>query len=661
MKEIPFVRLRLWLLLFGLSLSFHSFGQMEAMDSIRQVIAVGSNDSVRIHALLDLGYLYELDLPDSALAIYKRAEEQSAVVDYAIGRAKALQYSGIVMHDQGEYYQAIRFYNKALYAYQKANSENGVATTYNNMGNSYLYLGDFKEAIRFYTYAQPFLEKQNRPEQLVVLMGNLGDCYRQLNDYSAMLSVARKSYFYATVLNDPSEIANAGITLGTALHLNGRSDSAFHYLNESLIKAESLNDPMLKYYAQMDLATIDKDRKDYAQALIRADSVMAMAELIQIDYLRIGALNLRGDCQMDAGRMDEAHAAFSAALDLAKKNGAMKLQQEAVDRLYRWYVKKGDLNKALSFRNQWVMLNDSLYNEDKAKQIALIRTIYETEEKEKMIAEEKAMSLEKDAKIRSRNSYLWGAAALLVVVLALAWGLLNRQRNKRRLAEQEVMLQAERNKSLEREKEVVQMRALIEGQEQERHRLGRELHDGLGGMLSAARMQLSQLRDQKNTTEPELKWSALDRLITESAKEMRTISHNLAPEGLDKLGLAESIRSFCLRVSTDELPIAFELHGDSWSPQVSNDIVIYRLIQELVNNAMKHARATSCFVVLSYMSDTLLVTVEDDGVGMDLRHISESKGMSNLRARISFLGGKFDLLSSLGKGTSINLTIPRYV
>lgn len=652
-------RCAVWCVCAALSLAARA--QTDASDSIRQVIATAANDSVRIHALLDLGYLYELDLPDSALAIYQRAETQSAAVGYFLGRAKALQYSGIVMHDQGEFYQAMRFYNKAVYAYQKANSENGVATTYNNMGNSYLYLGDFKEAIRYYTLAQPFLEKQNRPEQLVVIMGNLGDCYRQLNDYTAMLSVARRSYFYAKQLDDAQEIANAGITLGTALHLNGRSDSAAFYLNKSLNIGTSLNDPLLKYYAHMDLATIDRDRLQFSEALMRADSVMAMAEAVQIDYLKVGALNLRGDCLMDAGQMEQAFAEFSQALALSKSNGALKLQQEAVDRLYRWYVKKGDTTHALEYRNQWVVLNDSLYNEDKAKQIALIRTIYETEEKEKMIAEEKAMNAEKDVKIKTRNAYLIGAAALLIIIIALAWSMVSRQRNKRRLAEQEVKLQAARNEALQREKEVVQMRSLIEGQEQERHRLGRELHDGLGGMLSAARMQLSQLRDQRSANHSRESLNALDHLITESAKEMRSISHNLAPEGLDKLGLAESIRSFCGRVSTNELPIAFELHGDAWAPHVANDIVVYRLVQELVNNAMKHAKAASCFVVVSYMSDSLLITVEDDGVGMDTSRISASKGMSNLHARISFLDGKFDLISSPGKGTSINLTIPRYV
>lgn len=630
-------------------------------DSLRMVIQSTQNDSIRIYALLDLGYEYELVLPDSSLAIYKRAEILSSETENHLGKAKALQYSGIVCHDKGEFYQAIRFYTKALYAYQQAQSENGVATTYNNLGNSYLYLGDFKEAIRYYTLAQPVLLKDNNPAQLVVIMGNLGDCYRQLNDYPAMLQVARKSYFSAKQLNDQYELANASITLGTALNLNGNPDSASFFLNAALIIAKQLNEPSLKYYAEMDLSTLDSDRKDYVQALLRADSVIAAAQLLQINYLIVAAHNLRGDYLMKLDKMNESKIAFESALDLAKKDGTLKLQQDAIDRLYQWYLTKGDFTQALEYRNQWVNLNDSLYNQDKAKQIALIRTIYETDEKEKLIQLEKAANLEKDAKLKVRNAYLIGALALIVVIAAVSWSIINRQKNKRKIAEQEALLQAERSRILEKEKDVVQMRSLIEGQEQERHRLGRDLHDGLGGMLSAARMQLGQLKELQSTNAWSEQLNNLDTLIATSAREMRTILHNLAPEGLDKLGLSESIKSFCQRVSTEELPIDFDLHGEPWKSNMANDIVVYRLIQELVNNTLKHARAKSCFVAMSYMDESLLITVEDDGKGMNINDIKGSKGMSNLNARISFLNGKFDIISAPEKGCSINLTIPRYV
>jgi signal transduction histidine kinase/Tfp pilus assembly protein PilF len=645
-----------------LLLSFNKvLAQNSPVDSLRAAYSSAQSDSARVVVLLDLGYLYESENADSALHIYQRAEVLSAKSGFALGQAKALQYQGIVYNNLGQYFSSILSYNKALEWYKNADSENGIATTYNNLGNVYLYLGDFKEAIRFYLLAQPVFEKMKRDDQLVVLHGNQGDCYRQLKDYPAMLTAARHSYHYANKLQDPIEIANAGITLGTALSLNQNSDSSVFYLNESLKIGRSLQDASIMYYAMMDLANEDLKKGNKKEAVIKADSVMLFAEQLQKNYLLIAAHNLRGDCFDALGKGKDALKSYQTALQMAKSDGSLKLVQESLDRLYNWHFTKKKFAEALRFRNEWIAVNDSLFNAEKSKQIALFRTVFETEQKEKIIAEEKAKGLEKDAEIKKRNLYLIIAALVIILLGVSAVLLIKFQRNKRILAEQISLLEKEKNKALQNEQDAIQMRALVQGQEQERQRLGRELHDGLGGMLSAAKLQLEQIGKDAGAAMPVDKYLGLQNLITRTTREMRAMSHNLAPEGLDKLGLSESVKSYCSRLDVPGLTIIFESFGEAWSKGAAEDAAIFRMIQELLNNTIKHAEAKECFVSLSYLPDSLNITVEDNGKGFDSNQTNYSgNGMNSLKARMAYLKGKVEIISGKGKGTSVNMSIPHH-
>jgi signal transduction histidine kinase len=633
----------------------------QEIDSLRQVLAGATSDSARVMILLDLGYVYEFSDQDSAIAIYDRASNISKNAGFTIGQAKATQYKGIVYTDKGDYLQSILQYNKALKLYQSIANDNGIATTYNNLGNSYLFLGDFKEAVRFYLLARPMFEKAERKDQLVVLYGNMGDCYRQLKEYPAMLEVARKSYKNAVQINDPKEIANSGITLGTALSLNGQADSAQYFLQESLRMGREMDDPSIQYYSLMDLTNEDLKKGDSKSALLKADSVMIMAEREQKSYHIIAAHNLRGACLDAQGKNKEALFAFSTALNLARQDSSIKLIQESLEYLYEFHLNRGNFKEALSYRDQWVEVNEDLFNAEKSKQIALFRTVFETAEKDKLLVEEKEKGLVKDEKIRKRNQYLLLAGIGIVLIGVLSFLLLRIQRTKRKVAEQEALLEQEKNKALEKEKDAVQLRSLIEGQEQERQRLGRELHDGLGGMLTAARMQLEQLGKESGAGMPVDKYLTLQNLITRTSKEMRDMSHNLAPEGLDKVGLSESLRTYCQRVSSPTLVISFESYGEIWSSGIANDAAIFRMVQELINNAQKHADAKETFVSLNYLPDSIALTVEDNGKGFDTtKSFISSKGIESMKARVTYLKGQIEWLSSPGKGTSVNIIIPRH-
>jgi signal transduction histidine kinase len=205
--------------------------------------------------------------------------------------------------------------------------------------------------------------------------------------------------------------------------------------------------------------------------------------------------------------------------------------------------------------------------------------------------------------------------------------------------------------------------AVLKGEEQERSRLARDLHDGLGGLLSGIKFSFHNMKENLILT-PEnarLFERSLD-MLDSSIHEMRRVAHNLMPETLLKFGLETSLRDFCSDINqSGVLQVNFQSFGlENYTFDQNLSVNVYRIVQELVNNAIKHAGARQLLVQLTKSENLLLVDVEDDGRGFDteLLRISEGIGWKNMTGRVKYLNGKMDVQSVPGEGTSIHLEIP---
>jgi len=206
------------------------------------------------------------------------------------------------------------------------------------------------------------------------------------------------------------------------------------------------------------------------------------------------------------------------------------------------------------------------------------------------------------------------------------------------------------------------MESIIQGQEIERGRMAKDLHDGLGGMLSGIKLNLSSMKGNMVIQEADAQLFTrsifqLDNAIT----EMRRVAHNMMPEALMRFGLVEALQDFCDGINeSDELKIKFTPLGRKKPLEKSTEVILYRIVQELTNNAMKHAAAKSIFVQLNTHDRGITLTVEDDGKGFDSSVLSEKKGAGfhNVQSRVDYLKGSFTVDSVPGKGTSIIVEIP---
>jgi signal transduction histidine kinase len=200
---------------------------------------------------------------------------------------------------------------------------------------------------------------------------------------------------------------------------------------------------------------------------------------------------------------------------------------------------------------------------------------------------------------------------------------------------------------------------MLKGQEEERSRLAKDLHDGLGGLLSGVKFSLSNMKDNLIITPDNMAVfeRSLDMLDT-SIKELRRVAHNMMPELLTKFGLDEALKEYVNGINATGLfTLKYQSVGMDTRIEKTTEIIIYRIVQELLNNIMKHATATEVMVQLVKEANRLSIMVEDNGKGFDTVKLKDNKGagLTSIQSRVNYLKGRLDINSEEGKGTLVNI------
>ena len=249
------------------------------------------------------------------------------------------------------------------------------------------------------------------------------------------------------------------------------------------------------------------------------------------------------------------------------------------------------------------------------------------------------------------NYSLIGGAATSLIISILAY------RNYKHWQK----LQQQRILDLETQQQLTAAEAVLKGEEQERTRLAKDLHDGLGGMLSGIKFSFNTMkRNLIMTPENAQAFERSMDMLDSSIKEMRRVAHNMMPEALVKFGLDTALKDFCNDINkSGALQVSYQsIRLENLVIEQTTAITIYRIVQELINNVMKHASAKTAIVQLAKSDHHLTVTVEDDGKGFDTAAVTAGDGLKNVQSRIDYLKGSCDIKSEKGNGTSINIEIP---
>jgi two-component system NarL family sensor kinase len=442
---------------------------------------------------------------------------------------------------------------------------------------------------------------------------------------------------------------------GTALSEQNQLAAARADFLVCLQKARALGDSSVAVLALYNLGGLALKQKNGAAAHRYYRQTLAIDQAEGNEQGQAESwLNL-GDALALLRRTPEAEDAYRHALQISRRLHALPIVRVVYNGFATLYENNGQPAKALQWQRRFQNLNDSLFQEESTRQVAELQTKYDTEKKDAQNRLQAVQLREQQALIRRRTALLWGGALLALLLAGLAALLVGRRRLRR-----EVEFAQERQQ-LER----LRAAAVLEAEEGERRRIGRDLHDGVGQLLTAAKLNIHALSDQLSVPtvgQQAMLQNALDG-VEESFKEVRSISHNLMPNALIKRGLAQAVRDFLDKVSPDgRLRINLEVVGldrhGRLEPTVEN--VLFRVIQELVQNILKHARATEITLQIIRHPEELTVLVEDNGVGFDPAALGAEAGigLKNIESRMAFLGGRADFDAAPGHGTTVTLEVP---
>jgi signal transduction histidine kinase len=633
--------------------------QLYNKDSIQHVIAAIRKtplDTAHLSKLRDAGYsLIEID---SALSKQLLDEALNKSLQYKDIDAITNSYRilGIWYRTFNNQDKSIENYRASLASAIRNNHLYLVAGAYFNIGNIKYGKGEYDSCIDYYLKTAAIFENPKILEDKTLV--------------PQVLNKKRSDLYYnmSTVFNTLKNIPKANEYIDQSIALvrnNNNSIMVAHYMQQKADnydvdgQTERALRLHLQYIPELEQSNIWKSNlqgayqnvakeyfklnkldssKIFAQKSLHLAEVLTISDGIANANLQLGRIAMKENLYTLA----ENYFAKSSTYYLSSEDPEEKMSY--FEEMHKLKYAEGKYREAYDIFAQFKTISDSLFNNERARQFAEREARYQSEKKDVQIQFQQSVITKKNI----LNSILIASAIVLLIISALVY----------RNYQQKQKLQKQKIAELETQQQLTATEAVLKGEEQERTRLAKDLHDGLGGMLSGIKYSFNNMKGNLVMTPENAK--AFERgmdMLDTSIKEMRRVAHNMMPEALVKFGLDIALKDFCAEINqTGALEINYQSFGlENVEIDQTNAITIYRIVQELINNTMKHASATIAIVQVTKSNGQLSITVEDDGKGFDPKILQHAKGIgwSNIQSRIDFLKGKLDIDSNDGKGTSV--------
>ncbi len=635
-----------------------SFGQ-SVPDSLTKKLNTAPNDSVRARTILDIGENIESRETEKSLTYYRQAYELAQKIQNKRLILSSLGDLGIGNMESNHLDTAVGYFNQGLQVAANMKDTNRMAVMYSNLGNAYRYKKDRVRALENYQRAEDLLEIKKDSLRLPAVYQNISIFLSENNDYRQSITYSNKAYLMAMAQGDDYTSCNALISMSDAWFSLGDTGKQFDLLQQSLVLAKRTGDLEEASTIYNNLGSYYFEKKLFPKALPQFILSYHYAAQMGNHFHLCDASIRMAEVYNQLNHPDSALSYIKKAEALANEIGSRSDLKEIY--LTRAEIEKNLGHPALGydFLTRAVHLGDSLYTTATSDKIAEMEARYESEKKQQQIS-----ALEKDRQIsllslKQKILFNWLMAGLALTLLVVTFLIYLNLRRSRMLAKQTDKIQQQRIVELEKDHDLLVVHSLLKGQEEERGRMARDLHDGLGGLLSGVKFSMHHMKDNLIVTNENM--AVFERsldLIDTSIAELRRIAHNMMPEGLVSYGLDEALKQYCSSINTNGmLKVTYQSVGLSNRMPDAVEITAYRIIQELLNNVLKHAEATEAMVQVIREESRLNIVVEDNGRGFDMNSPDEKKGAGwiNIRARVDYLKGQLELNSAPGKGTQVNI------
>lgn len=624
------------------------------IDSLKQSLKVKKNNTYA-SILIELCWEYRYHNPDSARMYGYEALTLSRKQRDLKLEVEALHNLAVSYQAQGDYKKALAHNLNALILRKKLNDELKTANTLNNIGIAYDELGNFSLALKYYNQAYQCYKKKKHIEGIAMVSTNLGILFKAHKDYKNVIKYYREANVIYTKLKKPREVAFTEANLGSVYYYTKQYDSCIYYSLKAQKTFKELNIlqflPLTYTNAGIGYAATGQSQKalDFLNTSIKLNGKYNNRKELAFAHIHLAKLMLK------LKKLNTAKENAKKAINLAEAIGASKEVMDAKETLAAIAEQDGDFKEAYQLNLAVNKIKDSLFQQDKTKLISDYQVRYQTEKKEQQIQSLNQKNKIQQLEIKQRNLGLGIAIGVLLLGGLFAYLLINRGQLKAK---------AELQTEIIKQQDIAS-KAVLDAEERERRRIASDLHDGVGQMLSAALMNLNGLFAKLNLqADTDLQAQKALALVNESYDEMRSISHQMMPNALIKSGLASAVKEFISKLDKDQLKVTLETVGLKERLDEQTETVIYRVIQETVNNVIKHAEASKLAIQIIKDDEGISVTIEDNGKGFDKNNVDLKAGigLSNIYSRVEFLKGSVDIDSSEGKGTlvAIYLSSPKY-
>ncbi|MBS0032134.1 tetratricopeptide repeat-containing sensor histidine kinase [Chitinophaga sp. 22321] len=530
---------------------------------------------------------------------------------------------------------------------------NQIAVVYDDQGNAALSTDIMMEK------ALPYFEAAKDERNIAFTSASLATTFLNFKQYEKAISYYKKELIDYKGPKKESYFAVDYSRLAFCLTELKRYAEARPFLDsaEMILQEYPVSYPWMKYhYAN---ANWHHRQGIEQKALQQYNAALQVADSIHDKYNTVNILFGKYEVFYALKKYDSAR---TTAYGIYHINLALQ-DTVALDRvgiykvLYESEKATGNNTAALQWLERYSGLADTIHKREEQVKLNDLEEKYQAQKKEGTILKLQNRSRQQQITLdRARLTAVLLIGALLIAGLLLViFAVLARNRKKN--AEQLAIMHRHQSQQQENEKQLMVYNAMLEGQEKERSRLSSDLHDGLGGMLSGINLKLQSLSDILPGASQALQPLAFQ--MGDAVKELRRIAHNMMPENLLRFGLTEALKDLCERLQTPQTRIVFYAAGISGDMPQQEQLAIYRIIQELLGNALKYAAATEIMVQCIQNGEECSITVEDNGAGFDAEAAAAQQGVGllNVRNRTKYLRGSMEIHSAMATGTSIQINL----
>lgn len=665
MKKLIIVLLVAFSFIRSVTAQFVPLDEERYADSLQKVLKSHNSDSSNaiVNFLLS-DYWSEKDSSKSALYLQQgKALSGNSIYLKAI----YLKNMAGLIYDK-DVAKSESLYKQADAIFQKYNSKDALyerAKIWGNLAALQQYNDNDKDYTKFLiNKAIPLAKQSGRNDQLAIEYFNLGLAFKNIGEYNK----AREYYLQGiqTIRQGPYYSASALVYGYLGAIQNYLFQDSLSVAKQLLDKTKVLLQPYPKSKYFLDYYEYEsmyyRLSKKYIQSIASLNKGIALADTLHQAYDKLSLLFQKYKTFNNQG---DYHDAKTVMLEIIKDKGKLLSSGNRIIVYYelaKTYQHLGDMGNAFNWMEQYASVLDSSYSANIKNNINELEAKYRTSEKEKQILTLQSERSKALLSAKNNKLYVWllGAGCFILLSAAIFSYLLFR--NNKKLSAQEEINHQQQLKEIEQQQQLKITQAMLDGEERERKRMARDLHDGLGGMLAGVKLNLSGM---ENNHQELMQDNELNRVIEQldnSISELRRIARNMMPEALLKLGLETALKDLCEFYTTDKLHISFQAMDIAGDIPLSNQINIYRIVQELISNAVKHSGASNIMVQCSQNGSLFLITIEDDGTGFDISVLETKKGLgwNNIKNRVAFLKGKADIHSQIDEGTTINIELNSY-